>query len=254
MNSSQFNNIVLKIYFQQTVYDGHFHCGASLITKDYVLTAAHCVRRVKRSKIRIILGDHDQTVISDADAKMRAVSAIIKHRHFDSNTYNHDIALLKLRKPIQYTKNIMPVCLPLDEFDPAGKTGIAVGWGEWPFGPINSEFESFSHHFICDFHRKNIRTGCTAECRATCWSSYSIVDPMSQYEISFITYHIEYGLRWKGETRFMPSNLFNIKIISFSVLLLNLNSNVRTVWFVFIREIRAVHWSYSIMVNLKLWA
>lgn len=75
------------------------------------------------------MGDHDQTIINDADAKMRAVSAVIKHRYFDANTYNHDIALLKLRKPIEYSKNIMPVCLPTDEFDPAGKTGIAVGWG-----------------------------------------------------------------------------------------------------------------------------
>lgn len=84
---------------------------------------------MKRSKIRIILGDHDQTVITDADAKMRAVSAIIRHRSFDQNTYNHDIALLKLRKPIQFNKNIMPVCLPTDNADPSGKTGIAVGWG-----------------------------------------------------------------------------------------------------------------------------
>lgn len=121
---------ILYLLSLRTVYDGHFHCGASLISSDYVLTAAHCVRRVKRSKIRIILGDHDQTVISDADAKMRAVSAIIKHRHFDANTYNHDIALLKLRKPILYGTNIMPVCLPADDFEPAGKTGIAVGWGE----------------------------------------------------------------------------------------------------------------------------
>lgn len=112
-----------------------------------MLTAAHCVRRVKRSKIRIILGDHDQTVLNDADAKMRAVSAIIKHRYFDANTYNHDIALLKLRKPIQYGTNIMPVCLPGEEFDPAGKTGIAVGWGEFVLATccLNGDFSHAIH-------------------------------------------------------------------------------------------------------------
>lgn len=52
---------------------------------------------------------------------MRAVSAIIRHRNFDSNTYNHDIALLKLRKPVAFTKTIKPVCLPTDGDDPAGK-------------------------------------------------------------------------------------------------------------------------------------
>lgn len=66
---------------------------------------------------------------TDAEAKMRAVSAIIKHRNFDSNTYNHDIALLRLRKPVTYDKNIKPVCLPADDYDPAGKTGTTVGWG-----------------------------------------------------------------------------------------------------------------------------
>ncbi|KAK7604020.1 hypothetical protein V9T40_004293 [Parthenolecanium corni] len=111
------------------VYDGKFHCGASLINNDYVLTAAHCIRRLKRSKIRVILGDHDQTVITDSESVMRAVSSVIRHRHFDVNSYNHDIALLKLRKPVNFSKTVRPVCLPPEELDPAGLTGIVVGWG-----------------------------------------------------------------------------------------------------------------------------
>ena len=60
---------------------------------------------------------------------MRAVSAIIRHRNFDSNSYNHDIALLRLRKPVTFTKTIRPVCLPKETKDPAGLVGTVVGWG-----------------------------------------------------------------------------------------------------------------------------
>ncbi|XP_076382072.1 transmembrane protease serine 9-like [Megalopta genalis] len=111
------------------VYEGRFHCGASLVNNDYVITAAHCVRRLKRSKIRVVLGDYDQYVNTDGRAIMRAVSAVIRHRNFDMNSYNHDVALLKLRKSVKFTKSIRPVCLPQTGTDPAGKEGTVVGWG-----------------------------------------------------------------------------------------------------------------------------
>lgn len=60
---------------------------------------------------------------------MRAVSAIIRHRGFDTSSYNHDIALLKLRKPIEYSKTIRPICLPSENVDPAGKVATVIGWG-----------------------------------------------------------------------------------------------------------------------------
>ncbi|XP_062538139.1 uncharacterized protein LOC134206439 [Armigeres subalbatus] len=116
-------------WLARLVYDGQFHCGASLLTKDYVLTAAHCVRRLKRNKIRVILGDHDQFLTTETEAIQRAVTAIIRHRSFDQNSYNHDIALLKLRKPVDFNKTIKPVCLPKDRSEPAGSTGTVVGWG-----------------------------------------------------------------------------------------------------------------------------
>jgi len=68
--------------------------------------------RLKRSKIRVILGDHDQYVNTDGVPIMRAVSVVIRHRNFDMNSYNHDVALLKLRKSVKFSKRIRPICLP----------------------------------------------------------------------------------------------------------------------------------------------
>lgn len=115
-------------WIARIVYDGHYHCGASLLTEEFVITAAHCVRKLKRSKIRVILGDHDVSTTAEIPAMMRAVSSIIRHKSFDADTFNHDIALLKLRKPVEFTKHIRPVCLPKSR-DPAGRTGTVVGWG-----------------------------------------------------------------------------------------------------------------------------
>lgn len=72
----------------------------------------HLFFRLKRSRIRVILGDYDQHVNTDEKAIMRAVSAIIRHRNFDMNSYNHDVALLKLRKSVKFSKTVKPVCLP----------------------------------------------------------------------------------------------------------------------------------------------
>lgn len=107
-------------WMARIIYDGKFHCGGSLLTKDYVLSAAHCIKKLRRSKIRIIFGDHDQEITSESRAIQRAVTAVIKHKNFDPDTYNNDIALLRLRKPIIFSKIIKPVCLPRYNYDPAG--------------------------------------------------------------------------------------------------------------------------------------
>lgn len=119
----------------------------SLVPKFKIVYTGKVFLRLRRSKIRIILGDHDLTTTDETPAKMRAVSAIIKHRNFDANSYNHDIALLKLRKSVVFSKNIKPICLPeskivrssnyvlcrhaiiIESADPAGKLGTVIGWG-----------------------------------------------------------------------------------------------------------------------------
>uniref|UniRef100_A0A2S2QSA4 Trypsin-1 n=1 Tax=Sipha flava TaxID=143950 RepID=A0A2S2QSA4_9HEMI len=111
------------------MYEGHFHCGGSLINSDYVLTAAHCVRKLKKSRIRVVFGEHDQSITTDGETVTRVVSSIVRHRNFDVNSYNHDVALLRLRKSVSFSKSVRPICLPSATREPSGKLGTVVGWG-----------------------------------------------------------------------------------------------------------------------------
>lgn len=103
------------------IYQGKFHCGGSLLTNHYVITASHCVKNLIRKEIRIILGDHNQFIASESQAIQRKVLLIVKHRRFNENTYNNDIALIRLRKAVNFSKTIRPICLPRPNFDSAGK-------------------------------------------------------------------------------------------------------------------------------------
>lgn len=64
-------------------------CGGSLITRDCVLTAAHCVENTKPSKVRI------------GQNEIRNVSRVVMHPDFDTNKTKAfgDIALIFLEKP-----------------------------------------------------------------------------------------------------------------------------------------------------------
>ena len=59
------------------------------------------------------------------------LSRIIKHPLYDSVTFDYDIALLKLSKPVNYTRYIRPACLPPSDFKlEAGANTFVSGWGK----------------------------------------------------------------------------------------------------------------------------
>ncbi|NXE97003.1 ENTK Enteropeptidase, partial [Menura novaehollandiae] len=107
-------------------------CGASLISDEWLVTAAHCVygRQLKPSRWQAVLGLYAQSDLAEPPAVVRDIDRIIINPHYMRETKDSDIALLHLQHKVQYTDYIQPICLPEknQQFLPGINCSIA-GWG-----------------------------------------------------------------------------------------------------------------------------
>ncbi|NXN09122.1 ENTK Enteropeptidase, partial [Indicator maculatus] len=107
-------------------------CGASLVSDEWLVTAAHCVygRQLKPSQWKALLGLYDQSDVTHPPTVVQNIDRIVINPHYMKRTKDSDIALMHLESKVQYTDYIQPICLPEKNqlFLPGMNCSIA-GWG-----------------------------------------------------------------------------------------------------------------------------
>lgn len=133
--------------WQAAIYADGYLCGASVIHQYWVITAAHCVEEgnqvIDASNITVGVGSSNSYAgLFGSGGDEYEVQEVISHSNYGWN--GNDIALLRLKEPIEFNDNVQPISIICSEQVDAGAQDVGVittitGWGNTSQGGSGSD-------------------------------------------------------------------------------------------------------------------
>jgi len=116
------------------------------LSENWAITAAHCVENVSPDDLLLRMGEYDLGSTDEPQGHVdRKVQIVASHPKFDPKTFEYDLALLRFYEPVEFSPNVIPICIPEEDQELVGETAWVTGWGRlYEEGPLPSVLQEVS--------------------------------------------------------------------------------------------------------------